>query len=65
MPEMYRNLDEPYKTLAEKLLDALRRKYGERLISLAVFGSVARREARKDSDLDMLLIIDSAPKKQA
>lgn len=50
---------EPYKTLIEKLIESLKRKYEDRFISLIVFGSVARGEMRKDSDIDLLLIIDS------
>ncbi|HAZ31820.1 MAG TPA: hypothetical protein DCY61_03865 [Dehalococcoidia bacterium] len=55
-------MKEPYKTLIEKLVEALKRKYGNRFISLIIFGSVARGEMRKDSDIDLLLIIDSIPK---
>ncbi len=55
---------EPYKTLIEELIEALKRKYGDKFISLVVFGSVARGEARKDSDVDLLLVIDSIPKRR-
>ncbi len=37
-------------------LPALRRDFGVRRISL--FGSTARDEAREDSDLDLLMVID-------
>jgi len=57
-------MKEPYKTLIEKLIEALKRKYGYKFISLVVFGSVARGEARKDSDVDLLLIIDSIPERR-
>jgi len=53
---------EPYKTLIEKLVEALKKRYGERLVSLVIFGSVARGDMRKDSDIDLLLIIDSMPR---
>ena len=49
-------------SLAEKITRSLRKKYGERLISVAVFGSVARGEARKDSDIDLLVVIEKPPK---
>lgn len=49
---------EPYKTLIERLVEALKRKYGASFISLIIFGSVARGEMRKDSDVDLLLVID-------
>lgn len=55
---------EPYRTLIEKLVDALKRRYGDSFISLIVFGSVARDEMRKDSDVDLLLIVDSIPKRR-
>ncbi len=57
-----RQLSEPYQSLVNILLDALRCAYRDRLVSLVVFGSVARGEARKDSDIDLLLVIDSLPK---
>lgn len=36
--------------------------YGERLVSLAVFGSVARGTMRADSDIDLLLVADKLPR---
>lgn len=57
-------MKEPYKTLIEKLVEAMKRKYGDRFISLIIFGSVARGEMRKDSDVDLLLIIDSISKRR-
>ncbi|WP_058558343.1 nucleotidyltransferase domain-containing protein [Thiohalocapsa sp. ML1] len=35
--------------------------YGGRLVSLAVFGSVARGTMRPDSDIDVLLVVDALP----
>ncbi|MBT9131053.1 MAG: hypothetical protein DDT42_01819 [candidate division WS2 bacterium] len=55
---------EPYKTLIEKLIEALKKRYGDRFISLIIFGSVARGEMKKDSDIDLLLIIDSITKRR-
>ncbi|MEM1944846.1 MAG: nucleotidyltransferase domain-containing protein [Nitrososphaerota archaeon] len=52
---------EPYRTLAYRLLDALLQDLGDRLVSLAIFGSVARGEARHDSDLDVLVICEGLP----
>jgi len=45
-----------------EVLNAARAIYGERLRSLALFGSVARRTARADSDLDLLLVVDGLPR---
>jgi len=48
-----------------KLLDQLtslcKEHYGERLISLAVFGSVGRGTPRPDSDIDLLLVVKDLP----
>jgi len=41
--------------------DQVRHVYGERLVSLALFGSVARRTARPRSDLDLFLVIEGLP----
>src|SRR2546427_11307420 len=41
--------------------DQVRRVYGDRLVSIAVFGSVARRTARPDSDLDLFLVVEGLP----
>lgn len=40
---------------------ACREAYGERLVALALFGSVARGTMRPDSDIDLLLIADPLP----
>jgi predicted nucleotidyltransferase len=50
------HLNEPYRTLVLSLLEALLKVWGERLVSLVVFGSVARGEARRDSDIDLLVV---------
>jgi predicted nucleotidyltransferase len=39
-------------------LDACHRHYGERLVALAVFGSVGRGTMRPNSDIDLLLVVD-------
>jgi len=56
------NLAEPYRTVVARLLDGLRAKFKEDLISLVVFGSVARGEARPGSDIDVLVVIRGLPK---
>lgn len=40
------------------LLEALRKKFGERLVGVVLFGSAARGEMREDSDIDFLLVMD-------
>ena len=56
------SLPEPYMRLTCKLLKALKDKLGDRLISLVVYGSVARGEAKRDSDLDLLIVARDLPK---
>jgi predicted nucleotidyltransferase len=43
------------------LLRACEEVYGERLVSLVVFGSAGRGTARPDSDIDLLLVADPLP----
>ncbi|HDN73707.1 MAG TPA: nucleotidyltransferase domain-containing protein, partial [Archaeoglobus sp.] len=52
---------EPYRSILKALLEALRKRFGDKLISLVVYGSVARGEFRRDSDLDILVIIEGLP----
>lgn len=52
---------EIFAQLEQALLAACQKVYGPRLVSLAVFGSVARGTARPDSDLDLLLVADPLP----
>jgi len=51
-------IDEPYKTVLSMLLDSLLQIYGDIIISLVVFGSVARGDYKRDSDVDLLLIME-------
>jgi predicted nucleotidyltransferase len=55
-------LCEPYSSLLRKLLDKALEVLGGNLVSLVVYGSVARCEAEKASDVDLLLVVESAPK---
>ncbi len=52
-------MEQPYSEVLENLLESLKRHF--RLVSLVVYGSVARAEARKDSDLDILIVADDLP----
>lgn len=53
------------ETMFDELLAALQaacnEHYGNRLISLAVFGSVGRGAMRLDSDIDLLIVADPLP----
>lgn len=44
--ELLEEMKEPYRKLIEKLAEAITKKYGDRFISLVIFGSVAREEER-------------------
>lgn len=47
--------------LAHAVAENALKSYGARLLTFAVFGSVARGAARADSDLDCLLVVDPLP----
>lgn len=50
-----------YERLLPYLLEAAQQAYGERLVSLVVFGSVGRGTPRPDSDIDLLVVADPLP----
>lgn len=54
-------LKEGFERLLREILNALREYYGDRLVSLAVFGSVSRGTQRPDSDVDLLVVCNSLP----
>jgi predicted nucleotidyltransferase len=47
-----------FESLLAHVLTACREYYGERLVSLAVFGSVGRGTPRPDSDMDLLIVAE-------
>ena len=49
------------KPLLDLYLSMLRSHFGGRLVSAAVYGSVARGEARPESDIDLLLVVEGLP----
>ncbi|MGB9717118.1 MAG: nucleotidyltransferase domain-containing protein [Thermoproteota archaeon] len=55
------HIAEPYRSLVSKMLEALLSVFGDRLVSLIVYGSVARGEAKRSSDLDLLIIVEGLP----
>jgi predicted nucleotidyltransferase len=44
-----------------QVLAACQQQYGDRLVSMAVFGSVGRGTPRLDSDLDVLIVAEGLP----
>jgi len=53
---------EPYKSILKKLLNSLLFVFKDKLFSVVVYGSVARAQAKHDSDIDLLIVIDNLPK---
>jgi predicted nucleotidyltransferase len=49
--------EEIFATIAE----TLRRLFGERLVSVKVFGSYAAGEETRNSDVDILVVLEAAP----
>lgn len=54
-------LKEKFAKILEVLLEEIRTFYGDRLVSVVVFGSVARGNYREDSDIDVLIIAEKFP----
>lgn len=52
---------EHFQAIVDSVGSASRIVYGERLLSVAVFGSVARGTMRPDSDIDLLLVVENLP----
>jgi predicted nucleotidyltransferase len=55
-------LVERYEAILGRVRDAVRERYGPRLVALAVYGSVGRRTMREDSDVDLLVVARSLPR---
>lgn len=51
-----------FESILHGLPSACTAAYGERLVSLAVFGSVARGVPRADSDIDLLIVARDLPR---
>jgi len=50
------------RTLLDRLVNELKKAFGDKLVSVVLYGSMARGEWRKDSDIDLLIIIEDLPK---
>lgn len=49
------------RALAEKFADLLRKEFSDNLVSIVLFGSVARGEGGRYSDIDLLVIFNKLP----
>lgn len=47
-----------YKPLLDAFVECLQQALGARLVSVVLYGSIARGTARPDSDIDMLVVIE-------
>lgn len=56
------SLEERYADVLRRLVVALRSAYGERLVSVVVFGSVGRGTQREDSDVDFVVVARDLPR---
>jgi len=54
-------LREEFPTLTGKVLEEAKKVYGERLVTLAVFGSVGRGTPGPHSDVDLLVVAEPLP----
>lgn len=54
-------LAETFASLIDRAVVAIRKVYGDRLISVVLYGSVGRGTMRHDSDVDLLIIAQELP----
>lgn len=54
-------MQQEYEGLIQELLRLLQKEFGDRVRSLLIFGSVARGTARRDSDVDVCVVIRDLP----
>lgn len=59
------DLETIYETLLKKVLNEIRIHLEKNLISVVLYGSMARGEVTKDSDIDLLIISDNLPKERS
>lgn len=55
-------LKEAFDELADRVLSAAQTFYGDRLVSVVLYGSVARGTMRHDSDVDVLIVARDLPR---
>jgi predicted nucleotidyltransferase len=60
-----RSLDELQRKVLDELARTLKRRYGDELVRLSVFGSRARGDADSQSDIDLLVVLDIDAEREA
>ncbi|BAB66795.1 nucleotidyltransferase domain-containing protein [Sulfurisphaera tokodaii] len=55
-------IKEPYVTLLNNIVRIMREEFKDDLISIVLYGSVARGDNRNDSDVDLLIVMNNLPK---
>lgn len=53
-------LDQELRDILSKLADSLAKVYGNKLKSVILYGSVARGTATPESDIDIMVLVDSS-----
>jgi uncharacterized protein len=55
-----KTISDRYRKAAERFTAAVRERFGDQIRAVVLYGSVARGEARRDSDIDVLVIRNQA-----
>lgn len=55
---------EVYEELLKKTVDEMKRYFDKNLVSVVLYGSLARGDVKKDSDIDLLVIFEDLPKER-
>jgi predicted nucleotidyltransferase len=58
-------LQEPFRSALTVAVGAWMADLGDRIVSLVLFGSVARRQARSTSDIDLVVVMEGVPRRLA
>ncbi len=61
-PNLLADLRDPFRQVVPLMVDEWVTRIGDGLISLVLFGSLARGEARADSDVDLLAVAGEMPR---
>lgn len=54
-----------YERVLKKTIDEIRRFFGQNLVSVVLYGSLARGEAKMGSDIDLLIVCENFPKERS